>query len=248
MDLQPSDYASIAAAGAGILVAGATYRLARATRTMAEGTTELGQETLRARIDQVSHRLRVVAGPPDWPPFRTPLSAGDVESRWSPGHEFVLPGHATVLLTLRAVGVITNEGRSGAKVLLDECGGFVGGRNPFNPQLSHTSPVPVAPNTYIIPPGESGIFYFDAVKTIHEWVSHSSNEDSTVAELTIESRGLYDSGVRDTTRVTMQAVRPLEPTEGDASRWRIPRAISGRARTDVSFTHRRYGHPKPPPM
>ncbi|MDI6521407.1 hypothetical protein QMA61_35070 [Streptomyces coelicoflavus] len=222
------------------------------------------REAARARVDEQVARVIVLCERPQWPPLVNSLIPADGQARlFDPmvqhasapvGREdFIFPEHADHLMWFVVHGIVTNEGRSTARIRLTGEGEFIAGESPLLP--GEIIPVPPTASEWrsdrsylnrehVLRPGQTALFRWAASNTVVDWTADPA-EPAPRASVHLE---VFDSavhGVIDRVRLEVRAW-PLQAVPRRSEHW----ALSDTA-TDVDVivfpTQRRYLTEEPLP-
>ncbi|WP_143661680.1 hypothetical protein [Streptomyces sp. st170] len=211
--------------------------------TAAEAAQRAVLETARTRIDEQVARLVVISEDPQWPPLRNPLissmPAGD-ESRLfdsltlhgSPEvgtDDLIFPQDANQLMWFVVRGVVTNEGRSTARIRLDGEGRFIEGTSNLIPG-EHVEVPPVVGGwqgnpsylftEHLLRPGKSALFEWAAGCTIAEWAELHDQPTPAGGFIYLKAFDSAEHGVVDSVKVEVQG-RPLQPVPQRDGHWAL---------------------------
>ncbi|MGW3399459.1 hypothetical protein [Streptomyces hydrogenans] len=198
------------------------------------------RETARARIDEQVARVVVLAERPKWPPFITPDLGAEEMSRLFESmtyhasaevgrEEFVFPERADQLMWFEVRGVVTNEGRSTARIRVVGDGEFIAGESPLLPDGRVEVP-PVASEwrsdrsylfrEHVLRPGQSAMFRWAAAHTVAGWTEDSADRGAPRAGVSLEVFDSAAHGVIDTVGLEVQA-RPLVAVPARSGHWAL---------------------------
>ncbi|RDD83860.1 hypothetical protein [Streptomyces parvulus] len=197
------------------------------------------REAARARVDEQVARVIVLCERPQWPPLVNSLVPADGQTRlFDPmvqhasapvGREdFVFPEHAGHLMWFVVRGIVTNEGRSTARIRLTGEGEFIAGESPLLPDGVISVP-PTASEwrsdrsylyrEHVLRPGQTALFRWAASNTVADWTADPA-EPTPKASVHLE---VFDSavhGVIDTVKLEVRA-RPLQAVPRRSSHWAL---------------------------
>ncbi|MFJ9195710.1 hypothetical protein [Streptomyces globisporus] len=211
--------------------------------TAAEAAQRAVLETARARIDEQVARVVVISEDPQWPPLRNPLissmPAGD-EARLfdsltlhgSPevgNDDLIFPQDASQLMWFVIRGLVTNEGRSTARIRLDGEGRFIQGTSTLIPG-EHVEIPPVVGGwrgnssylftEHLLRPGKSALFEWAAGCTVAEWAELHDQPTPAGGCIYLKSFDSAEHGVVDSVKVEVQG-RPLQPVPQRNAHWAL---------------------------
>ncbi|MEU5453125.1 hypothetical protein [Streptomyces californicus] len=237
--------------------------------TAAEAAQQAVLETARARIDEQVARVAVISEDPQWPPLRNPLlssmPAGN-EARLfdtmtlhgSPevgADDLIFPQDADQLMWFVVRGVVTNEGRSTARIRLDGEGRFIEGMSPLIPGEQIEIPPAVGgwrgnPSylfmEHLLRPGKSALFEWAAGCPVSEWAELHNAPIPAGGCIYLKVFDSAEHGVVDTVKVEVQG-RPLQPVQQRNGHWALSSTPHMHMGVTVWPTQREYRNEVPPP-
>ncbi|MFD5922992.1 hypothetical protein ACFVYP_40965 [Kitasatospora sp. NPDC058201] len=218
------------------------------------------KESARARIDAAAPRIVVLAEEPAWPPFidRTrpsmpyrngvrmfdsmALHAVEVAGR----SDWVFPEHDQFLMWFRLRAVVTNEGTSTARIMLNGEGRFIEDESPLIPGRTLPCPpvVGVTGDSYLgrehaLRPGESGLFEWAVGVHLGQWAADRTSEVATSISMQLSSVDGYS--VMDSIQLELSG-SPLEHVPQREGHWRLSDRAGSSVNVTAHQTYRRYRH------
>ncbi|MDX3771525.1 MULTISPECIES: hypothetical protein [unclassified Streptomyces] len=231
----------------------------------AEAAHHAVREAARARVDEQVARVVVLSERPQWPPLTNPNLSDNGQDRLfdsliqhgSPQvgrEELVFPERAGQLMWFVVHGIVTNEGRSTARIRIAGEGEFITGESPLLPGETIAIP-PVASEwrsdrsylyrEHVLRPGQTALFRWAASNTVANWTVDPAEGGAPRANMNLEVFDSAAHGVIDTVKIEVRA-RPLQAVPLRTGHW----ALTDTA-TDmdviVSPTKRRYLAEEPHP-
>lgn len=201
----------------------------RLTRRAAEASEGQALEAARSRIDQRAHRLVVIPGVPDWPPFRD-LPENDQSTKFDVGTEFALPRDANTRLWFRSVFLLRNDGASTAIC-------YTQGGNHSDRVAVHSGPgtfrdlsdeevvepPKVSQDRYVLLSGQSARIVFDSWRTVDDrvtaWNERASSPEPSKMRLVFI---VYDPHFAATDNMTFVVqTYPLTPVAHVDGHWEV---------------------------
>lgn len=198
------------------------------------------REAVRARVDEQVARVVVLSERPKWPPLinahigdggRTPLF-DSMTLHASPQvgrEELVFPERADQLMWFVVHGIVTNEGRSTARIRIKGDGEFFAGESPLLP----TEQIPFPPvasewrtdrsylfREHILRPGQTALFRWAATNKVIDWTVDHPGGGAPRASIDLEVFDSAAHGVIDTIKVEVRG-RPLQSVPRRAEHWAL---------------------------
>jgi hypothetical protein len=207
----------------------------------ADAAREAVVEATRARVDERAPLVVTWTRKPEWPPFidrlRSELSPQGLprilEHRTSAGrvsasNEFIFPEDQDLLLWFLVCGIVRNEGRSSARVMLGGEARFVEDEAKVFEGIA-VKPPPVTGEyhfpsqgyvgqRHVLGPGEAAMFEWAAGHPLKDWAAKQKTDIPCESELFVTSHDTTEVGTLDRTRLVLGA-RPLRPIEGREGHW-----------------------------
>lgn len=207
----------------------------------AEAAHHAVREAARARVDEQVARVVVLSQRPQWPPLTNAHLSLEGEFQLfdsmtlhgSPevGHreEFVFPESADHLMWFVVHSIVTNEGRSTARIRIAGDGEFYEGESPLLP--GETIPCPPLASQWrsdrsylyrehVLRPGQTALFRWAASKTVADWTVDQSGEGPPRAGVNLEVFDSAAHGVADTVKMEVHGWS-LEAVPNRAMHWRL---------------------------
>ncbi|MFD9540824.1 hypothetical protein [Streptomyces sp. NPDC060022] len=207
----------------------------------AEAAHRAVQEAARARVDEQVARVVVLSQRPQWPPLTNPHLGREGQFQLfdsmtlhgspevSHREEFVFPESADHLMWFVVHSIVTNEGRSTARIRIAGDGEFYEGESPLLP--GETIPCPPLASQWrsdrsylyrehVLRPGQTALFRWAASKTVADWTVAHSEEGPPRAGVNLEVFDSAAHGVVDTVRMEVRAWT-LEAVPNRAEHWRL---------------------------
>ncbi|MGJ3558015.1 hypothetical protein ACR6C2_00180 [Streptomyces sp. INA 01156] len=151
-------------------------------------------------------------------------------------------------------GIVTNEGRSTARIRILGEGEFISGESPLLPGETIAVP-PVASEwrsdqsylylEHVLRPGRTALFRWAASNTVANWTIDSAEYGAPRASVNLEVFDSAAHGVIDTVKLEVRA-RPLQAVSLRTGHWVLTDAAADMD-VIVSHTKRRYLAEEPPP-
>ncbi len=231
----------------------------------AEAAHRAVREAARARIDEQVARVVVLSQRPQWPPLINPHLSHDgqfqlfdsVTLHGSPEvshrEEFVFPESADRVMWFVVHSIVTNEGRSTARIRIAGDGEFYEGESPLLP--GERIPLPPlasewrADGTYlsrehVLRPGQTALFRWAASKTVAGWTVDHPEGGPPRAGVNLEVFDSAAHGIIDTVKMEVRSWS-LEAVRNRAEHWRLTENDAG-VTVVVWPTERRYLAEGPP--
>lgn len=216
-------------------------RSAEAATHSADAAEQAVREATRTRADEQAPRVIALLEPPRWPPYvdrlRTHIpnanESGMFEpatiDRWGePGGvtEFAFPEQRDWLVWFLICGVLINEGRGTARVLLDGETRYVQRETPFT--QGRTVAVPpftdvrshMGRRQILLRPGDMAVFEWATGHAAGEWADKYDHAHSVPCRLVVNVLDSTEHAIHDVINIDLGA-RPLEPMPNRDGQWRI---------------------------
>ncbi|MET8538217.1 hypothetical protein ABZV67_42590 [Streptomyces sp. NPDC005065] len=212
-----------------------------AAAVSAAGAAHLAvREAARARVDEQVARVVVLSERPQWPPLITPHLSHDRQDRIFDAmtqhasaqvgrEELAFPERADQLMWFEARSVVTNEGRSTARIRIVGDGEFTAGESPLLPGETIAVP-PVASEwrsdrsyllrEHVLRPGRSALFRWAASNTVTGWTVDGAEGGAPRAGVSLEVFDSAAHGVIDTVKLEVRA-RPLVAVPLRTGHWAL---------------------------
>ncbi|MEW2325419.1 hypothetical protein AB0926_30765 [Streptomyces griseoincarnatus] len=216
------------------------------------------QEAARARVDEQVARVVVLSERPQWPPLVNPhidTSGQDrlfdpmVQHASAPAgrEEFIFPESANHLMWFVVHGIVTNEGRSTARIRIAGEGEFIAGESHLLP--GETIPVPPIASEWrsdrsylyrehVLRPGQTALFRWAASNTVADWTADPAEHGAPRASVSLEAFDSAVHGVIDTVKLEVRS-RPLQAVPPRSGHWALTDTAAD-ADVIVFPTQRRY--------
>ncbi|MFE7581083.1 hypothetical protein ACFU5Y_05885 [Streptomyces gardneri] len=199
------------------------------------------REAARARVDEQVARVVVLSERPLWPPFITPHLTDGEQNRLFDSmayhasaqvgrEEFVFPERADQLMWFEVRSVVTNEGRSTARIRIVGDGEFIADDSPLLPDGQVEVP-PVASEwrsdrsylfrEHVLRPGQSALFRWAAGSTVAGWTVDAADDGGVPrAGVSLEVFDSAAHGVIDTVKLEVRA-QPLAAVPARTAHWAL---------------------------